>query len=81
MTDYDNEEEFIKLANDMEANPDKYPGDPYVFRQVVSNLRNEEYHDFFNQKFAVPKLQMIADFEALGRPDIVARVKNGDFDQ
>lgn len=75
MHEAENRDEFTKLAAELEAeNKEKY-------QEVVGNLRSLEYDDFANTRFATPKMQMIRDFEALGRTDIVERVKNGDFDQ
>lgn len=79
----DNQDEFIKLADHMEANPDLYgtPVQSGLRSRIVSDLRNLEYDDFANEKYATPKMQMIADFRELGRNDIAQRVMNGDFDQ
>lgn len=80
---YENRDEFTKLAEDMEANPDRYGGSSLKdFRkEVISNLRNLEYDDFANENFATPKMQMIEDFRKLKRDDVAQRVMNGDFDQ
>lgn len=73
---YENEAEFTKLADELEATQDG------KYAPVVWRLRNNWYHDFLNpDEVPTPKLQMIEDFNRVGRPDIVARVKNGDFDQ
>lgn len=76
----ENEQEFIKLADELGRTP---LGDPHFNKimDIVRDLRSNEYHDFANEKYATPKLQMIADFTEIGREDIVARIKEGDFDQ
>jgi hypothetical protein len=70
-----NREQFHALAHDLEMQ------DAVKYAEVITNLRDLEYDDFANEKFAAPKMQMIKDFTELGRQDIVDRVKNGDFDQ
>lgn len=79
----DNQEQFTILADDIEKNPDLYgtPVQSDLRSRIVSDLRNLEYDDFANEKYATPKMQMIADFRELGRNDIAQRVMNGDFDQ
>jgi hypothetical protein len=76
---YDNEKEFLELAKDLRS---KHPkGEDEFVDEVVFRLLNNDYHDFYNERFAAPKMQMISDFTKLGRQDIVDRIKNGDFDQ
>lgn len=79
----DNREKFKELADDMEANPDSYGGPEKAVHRtgIIENLRNLEYDDFANEKFAAPKVQMIRDMTLLGRADIATRVMEGDFDQ
>lgn len=72
---YENEEEFSKLANELAKE------DPKKYAEVISNLVHDEYHDFKNKKYAAPKMKMVADFKKLNRQDIVDRIKNGEFDQ
>jgi hypothetical protein len=76
----DNEQEFVKLADELAKTP---TSDPHwnKIQDIIQDLRNNEYHDFANEKYATPKMQMIADFTEIGRQDIVDRVKDGDFDQ
>lgn len=75
---YANEAEFIKLADELESGTTKNP----FAAVVVQRLRDNCYHDFLNpDTIPMPKMQMIEDFTKLGRQDIVARVKNGEFDQ
>jgi len=64
--------------------PYEYQGgmvDVNSYNKIIADLRGLEYDDFANDKYATPKLQMITDFQRIGRNDIVAKVKNGDFDQ
>lgn len=75
MAPAENRERFEELADQLARE------DAGKYMTVIDNLRNLEYDDFANEKYAAPKMQMIADFEALGRQDIVDRIKNGDFDQ
>lgn len=73
---YDNEAEFIKLADELEATQDG------KYTQVIWRLRNNWYHDFKNpDEVPTPKMLMIGDFARVGRQDIVTRIKDGDFDQ
>jgi hypothetical protein len=81
MAPMENREKFTELADDMDANPDKYGGANSLLRRVINDLRNGEYDDFENEKYPTPKMQMIGDFQTLGREDIVEQIKNGDFDQ
>jgi hypothetical protein len=74
---YENEEQFEALAKELEE--DTYPS-PFKI-EVIHRLRANAYHDFLNDRFATPKLQMINDFTTLNMPDVVERIKNGDFDQ
>lgn len=81
-----NRDEFKKLADDMEANPDEYnPNDlayaPALIQEIIVDLRKGEFDDFDNNKYPAPKIAMAEAFGSLGRQDIVDRVKNGDFDQ
>jgi hypothetical protein len=75
MHEAENRDEFQKLADELES------ADKAKYQEVIGNLRSLEYDDFANTRFATPKMQMIHDFEALGRQDIADRVRNGDFDQ
>ena len=79
--EYENRDEFTKIADHMESNPDLYGHDTELQKRIIADLRGLEYDDFANEKYATPKMQMIADFRALGRNDIAQRVMNGDFDQ
>src|SRR5258708_2111559 len=72
MAPIENREKFIELANELEGE------DPLKYADVIYSLRNMEYDDFANERFATPKMQMISDFTELGRLDIVERVKNGE---
>lgn len=78
-----NRAKFEELAADMEKRPEFYgrAQHPDLYKEVIENLRNLEYDDFGNEKYAAPKLTMIAHFEALGVPEVVEAVKNGDYDQ
>lgn len=73
---YDNEDEFRKLAEELKATGDS------KYATVIWRLQNNWYHDFKNpDEVPMPKMQMINDFNELGRTDIADRVANGDFDQ
>lgn len=75
--DMENEQEFTKLADELEQ---ENAGGRYT--EVIRRLRNNWYHDFANpDEVPLPKVQMVQDFTDVGRQDIVERVKNGDFDQ
>lgn len=79
MAPSENEQEFTKLADDLEK---KWAGRDLTDLEelVLIRLREGEYHDFASS-LATPKLQMIEDFTNLTMPAVVARIKNGDFDQ
>lgn len=75
MDEASNREEFKKLADELKKE------DAVKYQEVIGNLNALEYDDFANTRFAMPKAQMIRDFEALGRTDIADRVRKGEFDQ
>lgn len=78
---YQNEEEFTKLADDLEKRWYKRPhAMSPLEEQVIIRLRENQYHDFGSES-ATPKLLMIDDFTKLEMPAVVERIKNGDFDQ
>ena len=81
MGEYENRDKFYQLADEMEHEISGGMVDADAYRRIIADLRGLEYDDFANNKFAAPKLQMINDFQKVGRNDVVARVKNGDFDQ
>lgn len=77
---HENEEKFNELADELKQVPISAPHWNKI-QDIISDLRNNEYHDFANEKYATPKMQMIADFTEIEREDIVEQIKNGDFDQ
>lgn len=81
MDSYNNRDKFDKLADAMEREIDGGMVDEEAYEKIIDNLRGLEYDDFANNKFATPKLQMITDFQRIGRNDIVAQIKDGEFDQ
>lgn len=72
---YHNRERFMDLADKLEQqeNPD-YAG-------FIMDLRDLEFDDFANEKYATPKLEMIRQATELGLHDVVRQIKDGDFDQ
>ena len=72
---YQNEHKFEELAKEIEKI------DAPFYKEIVHRLRSNAYHDFLNERFPAPKLQMIADFSGIERDDVVEAIKNGDYDQ
>lgn len=81
MDRYKNRDKFDWLADEMEREIDGGVVDADAYQNIIDNLRGLEYDDFANNKFATPKMQMITDFQKVGRNDIVAQIKDGEFDQ
>lgn len=70
------EERFNELADRLEKE------DAEKYALVIQRCRDNSYHDFMNpDDIPVPKMQMVADLEAVGLFDDAKQVREGYYDQ
>lgn len=83
MPEFENRNKFLELAKDMTSNPFLYGQrkNEELRKTIISNLDHMRYDDFDERSFDAPKTKMVEDFTALGRLDIVEKIKDGEYDQ